>query len=94
MEPYNIWIFLVIAMATSQHLSAQKKEASASGANTCARCSWTEDQEDQKEQARPNCRSAGIEPKIPVAQHSPHSWREQLDEELYRGEARIDERTA
>ncbi|XP_075728491.1 uncharacterized protein LOC119165678 isoform X3 [Rhipicephalus microplus] len=50
MEPYNIWIFLVIAMATSQHLSAQKKEASASGANTCARCSWTEDQEDQKEQ--------------------------------------------
>ncbi|KAL3202258.1 hypothetical protein MRX96_042591, partial [Rhipicephalus microplus] len=25
MEPYNIWIFLVIAMATSQHLSAQKK---------------------------------------------------------------------
>uniref|UniRef100_A0A6G5A7E6 Putative group iv salivary lipocalin n=1 Tax=Rhipicephalus microplus TaxID=6941 RepID=A0A6G5A7E6_RHIMP len=25
MEPYNIWIFLLIAMVTPQHLSAQKK---------------------------------------------------------------------
>ncbi|XP_075728434.1 uncharacterized protein LOC119184752 isoform X2 [Rhipicephalus microplus] len=50
MEPYNIWIFLVVAMVTPQHLSAHKKEASESTANTCARCCLTEDQGDQKEQ--------------------------------------------